>query len=269
MLLRRVCLWFGVLCLGCHVLPVLTSPPADELAAGQFWEQGQEAMRHGQPDMAIVCYQKSLAADPQMVVNELSLAVAYLEKKDTSTACFHLAVYVDARPEEFNIRARYAELLTRTPRLQDAREQFEQSVACAQDQAKPAVNQMLHFHGRLVELAEQAEDAYAEHLHRGIGLYWLARKRDALPELEGVLPTEGLLCKAAAELTLAQVERPDEARPSWYLYMVWNQLGQRQPALCQLRQAENAAAFTYLTPAEQRALASAYQSYREHLRRDY
>jgi len=29
---------------------------------------------------------------------------------------------------------------------------------------------------------------------------------------------EGLLCKAAAELTLAHDERPDEAQVSWYLY---------------------------------------------------
>ena len=73
---------------------------------------------------------------------------------------------------------------------------------------------------------------------------------------------EGLLCKAAAELTLANLERPDEARPCWYLYLAWSQLGQRQLALCRLLQADSAAPFTYLTPAEQRNLRLACQARR-------
>jgi tetratricopeptide (TPR) repeat protein len=267
MLLRRVSLWLGVLCLGCHVLPAALQWSDDDLAAGQLWEQGQEAMRRGLPDEAIHCYEQSLGADPEMVVNHLSLAVAYLEKKDQKEACVHLAIYVDARPDEPGIRARYAELLSRLHRISDARSEFERSIARAQEQGAPAANQLLHCHGRLVQIAEEAEDAYAEHLHRGIGLYQLARKRVTLPDPDGVLPTEGLLCKAAAELTLAQMERPNEARPCWYLYAIWSQLGQRQPALCQLRRAEAAAPFTYLTPVEQRSLESAYQNYRAQLHR--
>ena len=80
-----------------------------------------------------------------------------------------------------------------------------------------------------------------------------------MPEPEGELPVEGLLCKAAGELTLARLERPDEARPCWYLYEVWSHLAQRQSALRWLREADAAAPFSYLTPNEQRRLSLAHQ----------
>jgi hypothetical protein len=80
-----------------------------------------------------------------------------------------------------------------------------------------------------------------------------------LPEAEAVLPSEGLYCKAAGELTLALEERPDEARPRWYLYEVWSRLAQRQPARRCLREAGSAAPFSYLTPSEQRGLELASQ----------
>jgi hypothetical protein len=107
-----------------------------------------------------------------------------------------------------------------------------------------------------MEIAEAEGDEYAEHLHRGIGLYLLARERAELPEIEdeGEMSEEGLLCKAAGELTMARMARRDEARPCWYLYEVWSRLDQRQPALRHLRLADAAAPFSYLTPAERREL---------------
>jgi hypothetical protein len=105
-----------------------------------------------------------------------------------------------------------------------------------------------------MEIAESQGDAYAEHLHRGIGLLLLVGESAASPEVEKELPSEGLFCKAAGELTLALDERPDEARPSWYLHTVWTRLGQRVPAQRCLTDADAAAAFSYLTPVEQRAL---------------
>src|SRR5262249_56555631 len=98
------------------------------------------------------------------------------------------------------------------------------------------------------------EDSYGEHLHRGIGLYYLAVQRAALPEPGDELPPQALLCKAAGELSLARLERPDEARPLWYLHEIWGRLAQRQPALRALRAAAAAAPFSDLTAAEQRSL---------------
>jgi hypothetical protein len=251
--------------LSCQVSPAFEVMPGSTEAA-QLWEDGQAAMRHGQPERAIRCYQQSLAADPTMVCNHLSLAVAYLEKEDAGLACSHLGVYVEAHPEQLLIRARYAELLVRIRRPGQAREEFERLAADAQEDRSASDQQLIHCNSRLMELAEAAGDEYAEHLHRGIGLFLLARRRAGLPEPEGELPVEGLLCKAAAELTLARLSHPQEARPGWYLYQVWTQLGQRQPALCRLREAHAAAPLSYLTAAEQRALCLAYEAYLTELR---
>jgi hypothetical protein len=106
-----------------------------------------------------------------------------------------------------------------------------------------------------MEIALELEDSYLEHLHRGIGLSLLARQRDQLPDPEGELSTESLLCRSAAELTMAHLDRPEEARPSWYLYEVWLMLDQRQSALHCLKQAADAAPFSDMTSAEKRNLA--------------
>lgn len=255
---RQVWRLLCVLFLGCQsLLPIPGEPVREDRTARQLWEKGQAAMRTGQPEDAIRYYQQSLAANPSLTRNHLSLAAAYLEKGDEAGACPHLAACVRVEPENLVMRVRYAELLLRLRRLADARREFEQFVADAQDQQGEAAEHLLHCQSRLMDIAEAQGDDYGEHLYRGIGLYLLARKRGELPDPEGELPVEGLLCKAAGELTLARLERPQEARPCWYLYEVWSQLAQRQPALRWLREADAAAPFSYLTPAEQGRLSMA------------
>jgi tetratricopeptide (TPR) repeat protein len=252
MAIRHIGLWLALACLGCHVLAVESAEPSD--AAGRLWQQGQEAMRQGQPDQALGFYQRSLATDPSLSRNHLSLAAAYMEKGDNEAACPHLAHYVAANPEEVTLRVYLADLLLRLQRLDDAGAQFERCVAQAQDQGDIGRPHLVHCHTRLMEIAETREDVYGEHLNRGIGLLLLARQRAALPDPEGELSTEALLCKAAGELTQAHLERPDEARPSWYLHEVWSCLAQGHPARRSLRAASAAAPYSYLTTAEQRSL---------------
>jgi hypothetical protein len=139
-------------------------------------------------------------------------------------------------------------------RSAEATAEFEYVVAEAQDEESPPHEMLLQCHTRLMEIAEAAGDDYGEHLHRGIGVYYLARECIALPHPHQQLSSESLLCQAAGELALAHLERPDEARPSWYLYVVWTRLDQRRPALHNLRVANAAAPFSSLTPAEQRGL---------------
>jgi tetratricopeptide (TPR) repeat protein len=235
--------------------------------AGQLWEKGQAAMREGKPGEAIHFYQQSLAIDPRMVCNHLSLATAYLETKNSKSACEHLGKYVEARPEQLVIRSRYAELLVRVDKLGEARAELERLSADLQEQGDEAGQQLIRTHGRLMELAESDHDDYNEHLHRGIGLFLLACKRSALGDADGEASCESLLCKSAAELTRARIHRPAEARPSWYLFQVWTQLGQRLPAVANLREAQAAADFTFLTPGEQRGLYFAYERYAAELQR--
>src|SRR5437879_4496763 len=103
-------LWFTVL--GCHPFIVLNGG-TEPGRAEQLWEKGQAAMRQGQPAEAVEFYAQSLAVDPTMARNHLSLAAAYLDLGDEATACPHLARYVAAQPEHLSIRLHYAELLVR------------------------------------------------------------------------------------------------------------------------------------------------------------
>jgi tetratricopeptide (TPR) repeat protein len=223
-------------------------------------------MRSSQPDEAIRLYQQSLSVDPELVEDHLGLAAAYIAKDMPIDACFHLTKYVQARPDQLVIRSRYAELLVRLKKVQQAQAELEGCIAQAQEKGGRANDHMIHCHSRLVQIAEQSGDRYREHLHRGIGLFLIAGKRSSLPEPASEFSAEGIYCKAAAELTLAQLHHPEEAQPYWYLYKVWQELGQRQPALDQLRMAQASAPFTFLTPAEQRDLQLAIKSHRAELR---
>ncbi len=241
----------------CALLFAATSVRADDPAvlARQAWLLGQDAMKRGKADEAVRYYEQSLTFDGGQKRVHLSLAAAYVQNGDESAAAKHLAEYVAAFPEHYVVRAHYAELLLRLHRTHEARAQFERFIADVQDDPQLGPKHLVHCHSRLMEIAEYEGDEYAEHLHRGIGLYLLGCERAGLPEpAEGELSVESVLCKAAGELTMAHLARRDEARPCWYLYAVWSRLGQRQPALRHLREADATAPFSYLTPAEKRDL---------------
>ena len=239
------------------VLP-LSSLVSAEQAPSSFgladWEKGQQAMLEGQSKQAIISFRQSLEKDATLVRNHLSLAAAYLAEGQEEQAAEQLNQYLQAQPDHYLVRGQYAELLLRLDRLDAAREQFERFEADVQDQETPAWQHLVHCHTRLMDIAQRVEDDYALHLHRGIALYWLARQRGELPDGDGELSSEGLLCQSASELVQARRQRPDEARPCWYLHEVWTQLAQQQPASRWLRAAEEAASFSYLTPAEQQRL---------------
>jgi tetratricopeptide (TPR) repeat protein len=229
--------------------------------ARQLWEQGQAAMRQGRADEAIRCYQQSLAVDPTMTRNYLSLGAAFLEKGEEARACPHLSRYLASNPDHLVVRAHYAELLLKLQRPKEARVEFERFAADAQQQGDAHRMQRIHCHSRLMEIAEAANDTYDEHLHRGIGLFLLAAERATVTEPDADLSTEGLLCRSAGELAQAHMQRPDAAQPSWYLYEVWSRLAQRQPALRSLREADAAAPFSYLTPTEKAHLELALRRF--------
>lgn len=225
-------------------------------AADLLWQEGQAAMERHDPDEAIARYRASLAINPGFIRNYMSLAAAYLEKGDDDSACAFLLQYVQANPAHLTARIHLADLFVRLDRVDEARDQFERCVCRAQEEGQGSTKHLLHCHARLMELATRTEDEYGEHLHRGIGLLLLARQRAELAEEDddGQLPVEGLLCQAAGELTLAHQEKPEEARPSWYLHRVWLELCQTHPARKALRLADQVAPFSYLTPVEQRSL---------------
>ena len=257
MTLGRRLVWLCALCL--FTPPLSAAPPQESSPAIRLWERGQDAMRDGRTDAAILCYQDSLRLDPKLARNFLSLAAAHISRGNETEAARWLASYVEAQPEHLVIRLHYAELLLRQGKLVDGRTQLERFIAAVQDHDDLAAAHLLDCHTRLVQIAEAGDDDYGEHLNRGIGLYLLACQRAQLPDADETLSTEALLCKAAAELCLARMRLPSEARPCWYLHEVWSRLAQHHPASRWLRAAESAAPFSYLTPVEQRDLRLACQ----------
>ena len=264
-MLRRCCLFLCLVCLGCHSVvpeairePVPEPQPGPSIQAAELWEKGQLAMQQEQRKQAIALYEQSLALDPSLTCNYLSLAAAHIEDGNEEAAGRYLARFVEINPGHLSARAFLAELLLRLHRPQEARGHLERFIADAQEAGAEQDSPIIHSHSRLMEIAETEDNAYEVHLNRGIGLYLLARQRADLEDPEE-LPADGLLWKAAQELAQAQALRPREARPCWYLYAVWHGLAQQQPARRWLRLGLENAPFSSLTPAEQRGLYRAGQ----------
>jgi hypothetical protein len=231
---RVVCYWLLSLCAGCAVV----SPPTGEPA------KPQAAVEPAKP-------QAGETADP------LKLAAECLERGDDAAALPHLAQYVAAHPDHAAIRAHLAEVELRQGRRAGARREFEQYLADAEERGE--TKHLIHVHTRLVEIATADGDEYGERLHRGIGLFRLAKQVQAKPEDDGPEP-EKLLFKAAAEFKSAARLRPDEARVHWYAYEVWTHLGQTLPARTSLRRARDCAALSDLTPVEREGLSAACET---------
>jgi hypothetical protein len=187
----------------------------------------------------------------------LHQAVALLEKGKDAEATTHLERYVAERPDQLIARANLGELLFRQHRFEDCKFHFELFIACAQEQGDAAFRYLIHCHSRLVEVSEEEEDAYEEHLNRGIGLYLLACRRASEPNPDAEPTVDALLCRAAVELREAREEQPDEARPQLYLYQIWSRLGQQAAALQALHGADTCQLFGRLTPLERRELQMA------------
>lgn len=226
--------------------------------ARQLWKHGQSAMAKGQPERAIGFFEESLRLDPELAQNHLSLATAYLETGDDVKACLHLARYLDVHPGHHMIRCHYAELLLRIGRFELARLELTRLLLDTEDKDTYTAQQV-QGHQLLMEIALADEDAYGARLHRGIALFFLSQQIAKLPDPQGELSTEGLLFKAAGELSAARALDRDMARPCWYLHRVWSKLGQSNQAHRFLSETRDRAPCNDLTPGEMRSLLLSYE----------
>jgi hypothetical protein len=226
-------------CLGCRVV----SPPSARLADLPV------------PEVAAPTVTPIPTTPARQAEDSLRLATEALEAGDDAAAIPHLVRYLGGHPEHVLVRVFLADALWREDRADEAACQFERVIADGQDNLGVPRHQLVHCHSRLMEIARAGNDEYAEHLNRGIGLYWLAQLQSGEDKTHDESITESLLCKAAGELTLAYQEKPDEARPNWYLYQVWARLARQQPARKHLRVARAAAEFSTLTPTERREMS--------------
>lgn len=227
---------------------------SDAKRAMHYWNLGQQALHRGDDQRAKECFEESLAWDPELTRNYLSLAAVALGENREERACRYLALYLAAHPKHVAIRGHYADLLKQLNHLEEARVQFVHFTEDVQKDDYLADEHLIHCHTCLMQIAEKTGRRYEEHLHRGMGLLMLAHQRAKLEEESAKLSTESLLCRAAAELSLAKKEKPEEARPYWYLHETWKRLAQRHSAKCNLHQAAELAPFSYLTATERRDL---------------
>jgi tetratricopeptide (TPR) repeat protein len=177
-----------------------------------------------------------------------------LGEGDEAGAIVNLTHHVRAYPDQVAFRRQLAELLYKLQRIPEAQEQFERCIAIAQDGTALARQALPSYHTRLMEIARLRGDFYREKLHQGIGLYCIAERLASHPDQKDTGEVERVLCKASVALKEAQSERPDESRPSWYLYRVWTRLDQTRPAEKALKKALASADFSSLTPGELREL---------------
>lgn len=244
-MMRRLSVVVALLGSGCHAMLPVPEQGALHLP---------DAADRSPADQKVAAADEALAPD-----SDLAQAAECLERGDESAACALLASHIAAHPHHVSLRAQHAELLMQLNRLAEARDEFERFAAVAQERGDGLLPLLVHAHSRLVELAERREDDYQEHLQRGLGLYWLA-KRTLAEQHDGDMPAEGLYFKAAADLIKAHHLQPEEARPCWYLYLIWRELARQQFALRWLRDTRDRADESYLTPGEQRRLHLACQA---------
>src|SRR5262245_40778389 len=172
---RTPCLIFFFLSLGCHAVVPL-GPGENPAPAGEAPQPAAPAPRPVAARGAPPATEAPTAAAQAQAVNHLGLAATCLEKGDEAGALPHLAQYLMANPDHLVGRAHYAELLLRLHHDAEARCEFERFASDCPGRTAAHQKQLIHCHSRLMEIAEAGNKDYEEHLHRGIGLYLLARQ---------------------------------------------------------------------------------------------
>jgi tetratricopeptide (TPR) repeat protein len=185
-------------------------------------------MRHYAALVGVLFVGVAAADEPvaAVTVDSLTRAAECLDRGDNAGALPHLRAHVRAHPGAVMIRAHLAEVLYRLGKADEARTQFERVVADAQPLSGGARKLLVHWHTRIMEIAQAANDDYAENLNRGIGLVLLVRRWDAEPGRRDEAAAERTLVKALAALRAAREARPDDARANLYIADALERLGQ-------------------------------------------
>lgn len=234
-----------LLCLACVNLPGCVSFSLPRLPTQGTWQ------------VKAVVEENRLVAPADQAEQLLERAAAQLAQGQELAAVTLLEEYLNYEPRHLFIRAQVGELLFRQQKWAAARQHFQWCVGLAQEFGHPAYKYLIHAHSRLVDIAEAEENAFAEHLHRGIGLYELACHREK--EAEPISPAEltSIFGRSLLSLQDARSADPTAARPHWYLYLVWSRLGQYAAARRSLEEADQRKFFAELTPSERRQMQTA------------
>ena len=180
----------------------------------------------------------------------LLLAAESLDRGDDQAAIRHFREHLNQSPDAVMIRSHLAELLIRRGEWSAARKEYECFAAAAPTVSGIALRHRVQAHTRLMEIAQEQNDRYAEYLHRGIGLILIVRGWEADPERRDPILTEQTLSKAIAALRTAKDDRTDDARVEIYLAEAYERLGQTSAAEAARRRARNLSPDFTLSPWE-------------------
>ncbi len=200
-----------------------------------------------------VAFRPHVAPEPDEPIDHLALAADALDRGDERTASLRFAAHLHDFPDDAATLFQLAELLFKQDRTTEAYREFEAFVSVAQPATGPVRKLLPHAHTRLMQLAQESDDAAAEQLHRGIGLVVLAMQWDAAPDRADDGLEHRTLMKAVRALRAARGAHP--ARANLYLALAYDRLGQLSAVRSALRNAEAANPFA-LTPWERDRLAA-------------
>lgn len=159
--------------------------------------------------------------------DELTLVARCLERGDSLCAAGHLDAYVRANPDQPLFRYQLAELYAKCDRPAEARLHYERFVTEAEGAAlRP---QVVAGHIKLMGIAQQSGDRFAELLHRGAGLLLLVAEQDRSADRDPVF-CEEMTCKALKALTDAKELKPNDPRTRVLLADALERVGGRQAA---------------------------------------
>lgn len=258
------CLIFGGACVaGCHVIspehlrgerPEVVSKPVDGAP------EDTEPKVIAKP-VSRNAAEKELAA-PAEIDDPLGLAADAMVAGNDVVAAKQLTRHVKAHPDQLVFRNQLAEILFKLERYADAQYHFEKFDEMATGSSKSLLGRRIHCHTRLMEIAQIREEAFAEKLHRGIGLFLIGCEVQSKAEDPGELSAdaEKLWCRAANELNEAHKLREGDSRPVWYSYLVWTRLDQPRPAEKALKVAAANSIFSSLPAGEDREMRSVLDS---------
>lgn len=156
--------------------------------------------------------------------DHLALAADALDRGDDRTASLRLSAHLFDHPEDATTRAQLAELLFQQARWMEARAEYTHLVAQIQHSNGPVRKRLLQAHTRLMQIAQEENDAAMVQLHRGIGLFLLVQSWDADHGPSDETLANATLLKAVRALKSAREKYP--ARANLYMAMCYERLGE-------------------------------------------
>ena len=184
-------------------------------------------------------------------VDSLALAADCLDRGDSAAAIPYLAEHVRKNPDQVMIRSMLAEQYLKLRQYASARIEFERLADEYRLDLAKNRESLIDCHTRLMQIAQEQDDEFAEPFHRGAGLLlvmegWGRENRDANLG-------ERTLSQALNNLRDAVEKQPNNPRANLMLGEVLSRLGQHAAARSAFLKA-NSAPPESLTAAERRKL---------------